>query len=115
MLVVEDNPDSRDLLQLALEHFGYSVELCGDGNAAVEVATARHPDAMLVDLGLPGRDGYEVARAVREALGPAVRLVALTGYGQEDDRVRALAAGFDAFLVKPADIDAIQEALRRGN
>ena len=70
------------------------------------------PDAMLIDLGLPGSDGYQVARAVRGALGEAIRLVALTGYGQPGDRERALAAGFDAFLVKPAEIDVVERALR---
>ena len=67
---------------------------------------------MLVDLGLPGRDGFEVARArFARALGPAVRLVALTGYGQAADRERALEAGFDAFLVKPADLEDVGRAL----
>jgi signal transduction histidine kinase len=112
VLVVEDNPDSRDLLQLALEQMGYSVDPCSDGTSAINRALARRPDAMLVDLGLPGRDGYEVARAVRGALGSRVRLVALTGYGQPGDRERAFAAGFDDFLVKPAEMDAVDRALR---
>jgi CheY-like chemotaxis protein len=67
---------------------------------------------MLIDLGLPGSDGFQVARAVRAALGANVRLVALTGYGQPGDRERALAAGYDAFLVKPADLSAVERALR---
>ena len=69
---------------------------------------------MIVDLGLPGKNGFEVARAVREALGKGVRLVALTGYGQPDDRERALAAGFDVFLTKPAELDAIGRAMNEG-
>jgi len=112
VLIAEDNADSRDLLQFALEQLGHRVEPCDDGASAIERALAGRPDAMLIDLGLPGSDGYEVARAVREALGQAVRLVALTGYGQPGDRERALAAGFDAFLVKPAEIDAVDRALR---
>jgi CheY-like chemotaxis protein/nitrogen-specific signal transduction histidine kinase len=111
VLIVEDNLDSRDLLQFALEQLGHRVEPCEDGVSAIERAVTGKPDAMLIDLGLPGNDGYQVARAVREALGAAVRLVALTGYGQPGDRERALAAGFDAFLVKPAEIDVVERAL----
>jgi signal transduction histidine kinase/CheY-like chemotaxis protein len=112
VLIAEDNVDSRDLLQFALEQLGHRVEPCDDGSSAIERALVGRPDAMLIDLGLPGSDGYQVARVVREALGRAVRLVALTGYGQPGDRERAFAAGFDAFLVKPAEIDAVDRALR---
>lgn len=112
VVLAEDNADARELLQLALEQMGHRVASCDDGAEAVDRALSEKPDAMLVDLGLPGMDGFAVARAVRGALGPAVRLVALTGYGQPDDRDRALAAGFDAFLVKPAEIDAVDRALR---
>jgi signal transduction histidine kinase/CheY-like chemotaxis protein len=111
VVIAEDNVDSRDLLQFALEQLGHRVEPCNDGASAIECAVAGKPDAMLIDLGLPGNDGYQVARAVREALGGTVRLVALTGYGQPGDRERALAAGFDVFLVKPAEIDAVERAL----
>ncbi len=111
VVIAEDNLDSRDLLQLALEQLGHRVEPCEDGVSAIERAVAGKPDAMLIDLGLPGNDGYQVARAVREALGGTVRLIALTGYGQPGDRERALAAGFDAFLVKPAEIDVVERAL----
>jgi two-component system, sensor histidine kinase len=111
LVIAEDNADSRELLQSALEEMGHSVTACADGNSAIQRALSQTPDAMLVDLGLPGRDGFEVAREIREALGPAVRLVALTGYGQSADRQRALEAGFDDFLVKPASLDAVQRAL----
>jgi CheY-like chemotaxis protein len=111
VVLAEDNQDSRDLLQIALEQQGHSVVSCADGISAIEHAVSHRPDAMLIDLGLPGRDGFEVARAIRARLGPAVRLVALTGYGQPADRERALEAGFDEFLVKPADIAAVQNAL----
>ena len=112
IVVAEDNEDARELLQVALEQMGHAVEPCKDGSSAVQRALTEKPDAMLIDLGLPGLDGYEVARAVRGALGASVRLVALTGYGQTSDRERALAAGFDAFLVKPAELDAVERALR---
>ncbi|HZR07520.1 MAG TPA: hybrid sensor histidine kinase/response regulator [Myxococcales bacterium] len=111
LVIAEDNADSRELLQSALEEMGHSVIACADGNSAIQRALSQAPDAMLVDLGLPGRDGFEVAREIRGALGAAVRLVALTGYGQSADRERALQAGFDAFLVKPASLDAVQRAL----
>jgi signal transduction histidine kinase/CheY-like chemotaxis protein len=112
VVIAEDNVDSRDLLQFALEQLGHRVEPCDDGVSAIECALVGRPDAMLIDLGLPRSDGYQVARTVREALGQAVRLVALTGYGQPADRARAFAAGFDAFLVKPAEIDTVDRALR---
>jgi len=112
VVLAEDNPDARDLLQIALEQMGYRVDPCPDGRTAIERALAGRPDAMLIDLGLPGNDGFQVARAVRAALGANVRLVALTGYGQPGDRERALAAGYDAFLVKPADLSAVERALR---
>jgi two-component system, sensor histidine kinase len=111
VLLVEDNPDSREAMQIALELMGHRVIASADGNGAVRSALAEKPDVMIVDLGLPGRNGYEVARAVRKALGDGVRLVALTGYGQPEDRERALAAGFDVFLTKPAELDAIGRAM----
>jgi signal transduction histidine kinase/CheY-like chemotaxis protein len=115
VLVVEDNLDARDLLQLALEQMGHSVSVCGDGATAIDCALQQRPQAMIVDLGLPGCDGFEVAREVRSALGDRVRLVALSGYGQPQDRARALEAGFDQFLTKPAEIDALEHALAISN
>jgi signal transduction histidine kinase len=111
VLLVEDGADARDVLRLGLEQMGHAVDVADDGTSAVERALATRPDAMLVDLGLAGRNGFEVAQLVRAQLGAAVRLVALTGYGQPADRDRALAAGFDAFLVKPATLEAVQAAL----
>jgi CheY-like chemotaxis protein len=111
LVVAEDNADSRELLQVGLERLGHSVIPCADGNAAVERAISQRPDAVLIDLGLPGRDGFAVAHEIRETLGPQVRLVALTGYGQAADRARALEAGFDEFLVKPADLEDVERAL----
>jgi signal transduction histidine kinase/CheY-like chemotaxis protein len=112
VVVAEDNADARDLLQQALKQMGHRVDPCQDGSSAIQLALSARPDVMLIDLGLPGADGFEVARTVRGALGRDVRLVALTGYGQLGDRERALAAGFDEFLVKPTDISAIERALR---
>ncbi len=113
ILLVEDNADVRDGLRLLLEEVGHRVETAGDGVEGVQIALARRPAAALVDIGLPGLDGYAVARRIREALGGSIFLVALTGYGLPDDRRRALEAGFDAHLTKPITLDAILEALAR--
>jgi signal transduction histidine kinase/ActR/RegA family two-component response regulator len=112
VVIAEDNPDARELLQFGLEQMGHRVAACADGASAIERALAEPPDAMLLDLGLPGVDGYVVARTVREVFGSRVRLVALTGYGQPRDRERAAEAGFDAFLVKPAELEVVERALR---
>jgi CheY-like chemotaxis protein len=113
VLIVEDNPDSRELLALLLERLGHRVYSAEDGPSGVAEALARRPDVLLVDIGLPGLDGYGVARRVRNELGHEVYMIALTGYGQPDDRRRALDAGFDAHFTKPLDMQAIDELLSR--
>jgi CheY-like chemotaxis protein len=91
---------------------GYQVDLAGDGFSAVEQILASHPDVALIDVGLPGLDGYGVARAVRQVdLERRPRLIAITGYGQPEDRRRAIDAGFDAHLVKPVDPDSLTRIL----
>ena len=112
VLVVEDNEDNRDALKLLVEHLGHEVDAVEDGLRGVARALAEHPDIMLVDIGLPGLDGYEVARRVRSALGAGVKLVAVTGYGQPEDRRRAIAAGFDQHLTKPVDYDTLFRVFR---
>ncbi len=112
VLVVEDNEDNRDALKLLVEHLGHDVDAVEDGLRGVARALADHPDIMLVDIGLPGLDGYEVARRVRGALGAGVKLVAVTGYGQPEDRRRAIAAGFDQHLTKPVDYDTLGRLFR---
>jgi signal transduction histidine kinase/CheY-like chemotaxis protein len=114
VLVVEDNSDAREVLELGLAQMGHEVTACGDGSAAVEQAVAQRPEAMIVDLGLPGRDGHAVAREVRQRLGKTVRLIALSGYGQPEDRAQALKSGFDAFLTKPAELDTLHCVLTAG-
>jgi signal transduction histidine kinase len=112
ILVVEDNPDGRETLSMMLRLAGHEVTEAESGPDGVETARAMHPDLAIVDIGLPGFDGYEVARRLRGEPGTAaIRLAALTGYGQEDDRRHAIAAGFDWFLVKPADPRALDEVL----
>jgi CheY-like chemotaxis protein len=110
--VVEDNLDSRETLTRLLQHFGFEVIAAGTGLEAIELIERRRPDVAIVDIGLPELDGYEVAQRIRTKIPPdEVRLVALTGYGQADDRRRALEAGFDAHLVKPVDLDKLLEVL----
>jgi CheY-like chemotaxis protein len=113
VLLVEDNADSRELLQAILEAYGHRVEAVDDGLLAVRRALERKPDVLVVDIGLPGLDGYGVAQRVRRALGARVYLVALTGYGQPEDKRLALEAGFDQHLTKPVDLDALRDLLAR--
>jgi len=114
VLLIEDNADAADSMRLLLEVLGHQVRVTATGEDALEAARALPPQLMLVDIGLPGIDGYEVARRVRRdpALG-GVTLVALTGYGREEDKSAALAAGFDDHLVKPVEIDKLEAVARR--
>jgi signal transduction histidine kinase len=110
VLVIDDNADGREMLRCLCEMLGHQVIEAGDGEAGVARVLEARPDIAFIDIGLPTIDGYEVARRIRAALGArAPRLVALSGYGSEQHRRRALEAGFDVHIVKP--IDAVQ--LRR--
>ena len=113
IVVVEDNPDVRDLLRLKLRRLGHAVADARDGIEGLDVILREKPDLALVDLGLPGMDGYDVARGIREQLGDDVVLVAVSGFGQPDDKRRALEAGFDDHITKPADVNDIENVLRR--
>ena len=113
ILVVEDNEDLREGLASLLRQLGHDVVAAGDGEEGIEKAITERPEVALVDIGLPRLDGYGVARRIREVFGPGVFLVALTGYGLADDRRRALEAGFDEHLTKPATAGAIQKLLAR--
>ena len=117
ILVVDDNRDFANTLAALLETFGHEVKTVYDGRAAVATAGEYRPDAMLLDIGLPGMNGYDVAREVRRVQGLTdVTLVAFTGYGQEEDRRRVREAGFDFHLVKPveaAELARLIDALPR--
>ena len=114
IVLVEDNKDIRESLQELLTDLGHSVLSAGDGGEGADLILSRSPDVAIVDVGLPVLDGYQVAQRIRSELGHNhVRLIAMTGYGQEADRVRAREAGFDAHLVKPADIEALMDVLVR--
>jgi signal transduction histidine kinase len=107
VLIVEDNEDSRVSLQRVLQADGHLVSAARDARAGLEAAAAGSPNIAIVDIGLPGADGYQFARELRERLGSGVRLIALTGYGTDADRKRAAEAGFDAHLTKPVDLDRL--------
>jgi CheY-like chemotaxis protein len=114
VLLVEDHHDTRDAFRLLLEVEGHSVEEAADGRAGLEKILALRPDLAFVDLGLPGLDGYAVARAVRTAPdGNSLWLIAMTADGRPEDRQRALEAGFDAFVVKPIGDDELRALLSR--
>lgn len=104
VLVVEDNRDAADSLRMLLELFGYDVAVAYSGPDGLATAKRDQPDVVVCDIGLPGMDGYAIATALRKNGRMArARLIAVTGYGQEEDRRRALEAGFDDHLVKPVD------------
>ncbi|MDL2357956.1 MAG: ATP-binding protein, partial [Pseudomonadota bacterium] len=105
VLLIEDNDDGREMMTMMLEAQHYHVIAAVDGSEGLRLAAEQAPDIALIDIGLPGIDGYEVARRMRaDPATSAVRLVALTGYGLASDRQRALAAGFDSHLVKPVEM-----------
>jgi len=109
ILIVEDNPDAAESLALVLEMASHEVAVASSGEQGLELAARFRPDVVLSDIGLGGAmSGYDVARALRaDAELRRARLVALTGYGQDEDRRQALAAGFDEYLVKPFDVDTL--------
>jgi PAS domain S-box-containing protein len=105
ILLVDDNPDAIAMMGALLEHMGHAIRFGRNGAEAIELARAQRPDVVILDIGLPGQDGYEVARILRADPALAgMRLIALTGYGADSDRLRATEAGFDAHLTKPAAI-----------
>lgn len=113
VLVVDDNAGAATMLALLLGRLGAErVEIASDGVTALRKAEELEPDVVLLDIGLPGMDGYQVARELRRR--PRLErsvLVALTGYGQDQDRQRSRDAGFDEHLVKPASVDDLQRVL----
>jgi PAS domain S-box-containing protein len=112
VLVVDDNEDAAVMLCAALQQLGYVVESASDGPAALAQVDAFQPATVLLDIGLPLMDGYEVARRLRARHDARpVRIIAVTGYGQAPDRQRALAAGFDEHLVKPIDLHRLQHII----
>lgn len=112
VLVVEDNPDTADSMRMLLELWGHQARVAGSGPDGVEEARRFRPEVVLCDIGLPGLDGYGVARELRRRPETAgTWLVAVTGYGHDDDRCRSREAGFDAHLVKPVSPEELCKQL----
>ncbi len=112
ILVVDDNRDAADMLASLLGANGHDVRVAHDGEAALSVAAVFKPDVGFLDIGMPVMDGYELAARLRaDSRHPDLFLVAITGWGQEEDRRRALSVGFDAHLTKPADPNQIAALL----
>jgi CheY-like chemotaxis protein len=112
ILLVDDNRDAAASLGMLLSFLGAEVELAHDGPGALAAFARQRPAAVLLDIGLPGMDGYEVARRLRAS--PAARgvpIIALTGWGQEEHKRRVREAGFDQHLIKPADLGALRALL----
>jgi CheY-like chemotaxis protein len=114
VLVVDDNRDGADMLQQLLEADGFTVEAAYNGVDALEAAEARMPDIIVMDIGMPGMDGYEAVRRMRELPdGKDALIIAVTGWGQDSAKQQAREAGFDHHLVKPVRFDEIREFLER--
>lgn len=113
ILIVEDDEDSADLLAETFLDRGHSIEICREGQSALAAIPSFQPHVALLDVGLPGMNGYELARRVRALPAPdgSIRLFALTGYGGEEERSRARDAGFDAHFLKPVHPDVLVQAV----
>ena len=111
ILLVEDNADAREALRALLELDGYEVHAAADGTEGLDLARTKQPEVALIDIGLPGFDGYEVARRMKALAASPPVMIALTGYSEPDDRERGRAAGFAAHLVKPVDPDDLTRLL----
>ena len=112
VLIVDDDPGVRQAIQWALEDEGFSVEAAADGQAALELATSRRPDLVLLDITLPRLDGYGVARELRREHGPALPILAITADGQAPEKARRV--GAYAFVRKPFELDELLAAVRAG-
>ena len=115
ILVADDSQDGADSLAFLLRATGHEVHVAYEGRTAIQMADQLRPDVMLLDIGMPEVSGYDVARAIRrEAWGRGIRLVALTGWGQAEHRRRSLEVGFDDHIVKPVELDVLEEVLQMG-
>ena len=111
VFVVDDNRDAADTLGTLLSLAGYDVRIAYDGDEAIREASRFRPEVALLDIGLPGKDGYEVARAMRREQDDDVMLIAVTGYSSADDVRRSREAGFDEHFAKPADLAVIMRTI----
>ena len=114
VLVVDDNMDAANSLRLLLHSLGHETRIANDGAAALAIADEFRPNVVLLDIGMPGMNGYEVARRLRSRKEGRVKIVAITGWGTEADRARSTDAGFDVHLVKPVDESDLRQILVNG-
>ena len=111
VLIVEDNADHAQTLGMILELKGHKLRIVADGASAIEMARRMRPDVVLLDLGLPGVDGFEVARRLKREHGDALRIIAISAYGTDNDRRQSMEAGCEVHLMKPADPRFIESLL----
>jgi len=111
VLIVDDNVDAAVTLDSLMRALGHTTRVAHGGAQALALAEAFHPQVVLLDIGLPDLNGYEVARRLRDRSGAAMKIVAVTGWGSESDRSRSREAGFDVHLVKPVDEEVLQRIL----
>jgi CheY-like chemotaxis protein len=114
ILVVDDEPDIAKLVAKTLNYFGHTAKTSPNGEIAIELIKDYKPNIALVDISMPGMSGYELARKLRQweaETGNKIKLIALTGYGQESDKEKTKAAGFDLHLVKPIDMDTLNDTI----
>src|SRR5688500_2565382 len=114
VLLIEDNDDAREAVAALLEHEGCVVETAAECDSGIELVWTQRPDVVLIIFGLLGINGYEVARRIRALGSPQPYMVSLTGYGRQEDRDRAVEAGFDSHLVKLVDPNALATLVTRG-
>jgi CheY-like chemotaxis protein len=113
VLIVDDNRDITQTLALLLEHYGHTVAVAHDGPTALTMAEETDPQVILLDVGLPGMDGYEVARRLRkDPRWQSVAIAAITGYGRDEDRLLAQSAGFNKHFTKPVDIEVLNDYVK---
>lgn len=115
ILIVDDNKDGADSLAKLLGHFNFEVDVAYDGPEALDLLQNKTPDAIILDIGLPGMDGYEVAKRVRKHYlekGRKLLLIALSGYGQDDDKKRSIEAGCDEHFIKPIDVRRLESFIK---
>jgi CheY-like chemotaxis protein len=112
IVVVEDQDDARDVLRTLLQLEGHEISTARDGAEGLAMILEKRPQIGLLDIGLPRMNGYDLAAEIRKQMGPSIKLVAMSGYGQAEDVRRAEAAGFDRHLTKPVDPQRLAAALR---
>jgi CheY-like chemotaxis protein len=114
ILIVEDDADTADSMAILLRLYAYDVQVAGDGATALQTALEKQPDVVLLDIGLPKLDGWQLAKQIRSHItGKRPLLIAISGYGMQSDQIRSQEAGIDLHLVKPVEPEMLQQVLQR--